>query len=381
MKIALLTIDNREHYHKYDLAAPYFGTAPQALLDGFSMLPDVHVDVVSCIRRPMQSPQQLAENVRYHGVIVPKIGWLTTGYQGCIRAVRRKLRELQPDIVHGQGTERESAICAAWSGHPNVLTIHGNMRLVAEINHARPFSYAWFAARLEAWTIPRSGGVVCITNYTREAVRGRARKTWVVPNAVDASFFDVTSSSSICPPRILCVGTICHRKNQNRLIRALDHLATEREFQLVFLGTGEESDPYVAQFRELIAQRPWCRHEGFANREALKSAFAGASFLILPSLEDNCPMVVLEAMAAGKPVAVARVGGVPDLVEEGMTGTFCDPLVESTMADAVRRLLDDQARAQAMGEAARRIARERFHPRVIATKHLEIYREVLSARS
>ena len=48
----------------------------------------------------------------------PKIGWLRTLYQGCVRATRRKLREIQPDIVHGQGTERDCAIGAVLSGFP-----------------------------------------------------------------------------------------------------------------------------------------------------------------------------------------------------------------------------------------------------------------------
>jgi len=53
----------------------------------------------------------------------------------------------------------------------------------------RGVSFWWNAARLETFTVPRSLGVVCITNYTRDAVAGLAKKTWVVPNAVDESFF------------------------------------------------------------------------------------------------------------------------------------------------------------------------------------------------
>ena len=54
----------------------------------------------------------------YHSLIVPKLGWLCTGYQGFIRAPRKKIWELQPDIVHGQGTERDCALSAVFSGFP-----------------------------------------------------------------------------------------------------------------------------------------------------------------------------------------------------------------------------------------------------------------------
>src|SRR5437660_5666840 len=118
---------------------------------------------------------------------------MRTVYQGCIRAIRRRLRQIQPDLVHGQGTERECALSAVLSGFPSLITVHGNMRLIAQVNKARPFSFGWLAARLETFTLPRARGVICITNYTRQAVSGLARRTWVVPNAVDASFFEITA--------------------------------------------------------------------------------------------------------------------------------------------------------------------------------------------
>ena len=79
---------------------------------------------------------------------------MRTGYQGCIRAVRKKLQEIRPDIVHGQGTERDCAISAVFSGFPNVITIHGNMRLIAQIEPRPAVFVYWLAARLETFTLP-----------------------------------------------------------------------------------------------------------------------------------------------------------------------------------------------------------------------------------
>jgi len=379
MKIVVLTTDNREHSRDYANPTPYFGTAPEALLQGFAMLQDVEVHVVSCLRQPVQSPGKLAPNIYYHSLIVPKIGWMSTGYQGCIRAVRSKLGEIKPDIVHGQGTERDCAIAAVFSGFPNVLTIHGNMRLIAKVNNVSPFSYNWLNAHLERFTIPLSAGVVCITNYTREAVQSLAKRTWVLPNAVDARFFDVERRASTVPV-ILCVGLVCHRKNQNAFIRALDPLAESKKFHLVFLGQASANSPYGAEFFKLLRTRPWCEYAGFADRAKLRGHFADATALALPSLEDNCPMAVLEAMAAGVPVTAANVGGVPDLLQDGVTGILCDPNDGATMRSGVGRILDDPGLAAKLATTAKQRAMERFHPRVIASHHLEIYREVLQDR-
>ncbi|MGA3162960.1 MAG: glycosyltransferase family 4 protein [Verrucomicrobiota bacterium] len=382
MRVAILTTDNREPFKQYDKPEPFFGTALEALFQGFTGLADVEVHVVTCTQKPMiASPEKLADNIWFHSLLVPKIGWLRTGYQGCIRAVRKKLKEIQPDIAHGHGTERDSCISAIFSGFPNVLTIHGNMRLVARVNRAKPFSFFWLAARLEAFTVPRSLGVICLTNHTRTAVTSLARRTWVLPNAVDKTFFDIQAKpSSDAVPVILCVATVFPLKNQNNFIRALDPLAGERKFKLIFLGQALRGRAYGDEFFQLLESRPWCSYEGFADRDRLKSCFQEASLLVLPSLEDNCPMAVLEAMAAGVPVLAAKVGGVPDLIEEGVSGLFCDPWDAASMRTGVAKLLENTNLRQQLAVEAKKRARTRFHPAVIARRHVEIYREVLGAK-
>lgn len=380
MRIALLTTDNREHHRLYDGPTPVFGTAPTALLQGFAQLPDLEVHVLSCTQQPLRSPEKLADNLWFHSLHVPKIGWLRTGYQGCIRATRRKLRELQPAIVHGQGTERDCAISAVLSGFPNVITIHGNMRAIARVNRSLPMSFHWIAARLERWTLPRSNGVVCITNYTRTEVAALARQTWVVANAVNRDFYSAVPEKRQ-PPAILCVGNILPLKNQNALIRALDPLQAQTDFVLLFLGNANRQDPYVKEFFDLLESRPWCRHEGFADQRKLKNFFEQAAMAVLPSLEDNCPMAVLEAMAAGVPVIAAQVGGVPDLIEPERTGLLCNPRDAESMRKAIARLLASPELSLALAREAKQAALRRFDPLVVARQHLEIYKAVLSTCS
>lgn len=380
MRIALLTTDARGSLVNADLPKPVFGTAPEALLQGFASLQrKAEVHVLSCFQVPITPVFELAPNIFFHALHVPKIGWMRTAYQGCIRATRKKLRELQPDIIHGQGTERDCAISAVHSGYPNIITIHGNMRLIARVNKARPFTYQWLASRLERWTIPRSDGVVCITAYTQRAVGDLARQTWIVPNAVDKSFFDLPHEPQL-PKTVLCVGTIQHRKNQNRFIRALEPLAATSSFRVLFLGAADESDAYAREFFSLIKSRPWCVYGGTAPRIDLQKHLSGAAVLALPSLEDNCPMTVLEAMAAGVPVLAANVGGVPELIENGRNGLLCDPLDKTSTSEGMRRLLFDSSLSARLATEAKRDALQRFHPQVIACRHLEIYEEVLSSR-
>ena len=398
MKVAFITMDNREHLKDYACPKPYFGTAPEALLQGFAADPGTEVHVISCLRREVESPEKLAENIWFHPLTVPKSGWMSTLYQGCIRKIRTKLRDIRPDIVHGQGTERYCAFSAVASGYPNVITIHGNMRLIAKLTRPKPFSFNWLNPYFEAFTIPRAGGVVCISNYTRGAVQNAARRTWVVPNAVDSAFLalgekrlgrgdlgkvnnegavDGGGSPALNKlPVILVVANVDERKNQNAFIRALDPLAERQSFQVRFFGSCGDSE-YVREFRQLVAERSWCHYGGMIGRQELGREFETADMLALPTNEDNCPMVVLEAMASGLPVMASKVGGVPDLIDGDTTGLFCNPKDPASFREGVGRLLGDPLLADRLARAARQSAVEKYHPKVIAARHLEIYREVL----
>ena len=287
MRIAILTNDNRDAMRRYDLPKPIFGTAPETLLQGFEMLDgEIEVHVLSCTQKPLPAPEKIAGNIWFHSLHVPKIGWLRTLYQGCVRATRRKLREIQPDIVHGQGTERDCSISAVYSGFPNVLTIHGNMRQVAKALGARPFSFFWLTAHLESRVIRRADGVICLSRYSREQVQSLARKTWLVPNAVDNACFEVQRNVEK-EPTLLCVADIISYKNQNQLIRSLDPIVAKHKFRLVFLGRMNQADPYGAEFLRLVKARPWCRHEGFADRQQLKQWLGRAEWFHAKATHDR----------------------------------------------------------------------------------------------
>lgn len=393
MRIAILTTDSREHFCDYSSRRPYFGTAPQGLLAGFAELAGTtrleqlslpfEIHVVSCTQQPMTSPEKLSDNVWFHSLHVPKWGWLKTGYLGCILAVRKKLSELQPDLVHAQGTERDCAISALFTPFPKILTIHGNLRLIRKAVGFPPFSALWIQSFLEGFVVPRFDGVVCITNYTKRAVEKEAKRTWVIPNAVDPAFLALgekrdnnTRPSRHSPPVVLVVANVDIRKNQNALIQALDSVAEKRAFCLRFFGQCGE-DEYGREFQRLVKARSWCEYGGMIGREALQAQFEGAFALILPTQEDNCPMVILEAQAAGVPVMASDVGGIPDLVVDGVTGLLTDPNSSESMSAATERLLTDQHLTERLVVSGRKQALERFHPFAIAQRHLEVYREVV----
>lgn len=379
IKVALLTTDSREHFKDYANPDPYFGTAPEALLEGFKMLPDeIEVHVLSCLQQsPISSPKKLAQNIHYHGLIVPKFGWMRTGYIGCIDAVRRKLREIRPQIVHGQGTERDCSISAVFSGYPSVLTIHGHMAQIAKLIRAKPLSYYWLAAHLERLCLRKTDGVVAISSYTARNVARAAKRSWIVQNAVHGDFFDI---KRVIPSKktLVCVGNISPWKNQLGLIEALDSLSERVDFRLCFAGSAKQ-DAYSRRFLTSVAARDWCSFKGPLDREQIKELLASASAVILPSLEENCPMTVLEAAAAGVPIAASSVGGILDILTHKHSGLLFQPTNADAIENAAEELLADSVHIEEMAHEAKTRCKERNAPAAVAQQHLGIYSELTKA--
>ena len=379
MKIAILTTDNREHLKDYSNPAPHFGAAPEALLQGFARLPEAEVHVVSCVRQPMQSPEKLAENIWYHPVIVPKIGWMTTAYQGCIRAVRKKLREIGPDIVHGQGTERDCAMTAIHSGFPNVLTIHGNMAELARLFGAPPFRYHWLAARLEDWALPRTAGVFCNSAYTESLVRPRAKKVWRVPNAIRMPFFDVAAAKErFKTPTIINVGVICPRKRQLEILQLAEELHQDGlRAQFLFVGAlplGDECQKLFCHQMKAAEAAGYAFHVGTKTPEELVELFDQAGAMLHFPNEEAFGLVVAEALARNMKFFGSALGGIVEIAS-GLE--LAELHVENDWASLKKSIAGwlEQGCPRPMSASAEIAAR--YHPQVIAREHLAIYREVL----
>jgi len=101
-----------------------------------------------------------------------------------------------------------------------------------------------------------------------------------------------------------------------------------------------------------------------------------ADYLVLPSLGEGCPNVVLEAFACGKPVIASKVGGVPDLVQHGKTGWLVNPRDVEGLAEGIRTLADDPKKLRLMGKEARKFAETTLDWRVVTRRILKFYSEL-----
>jgi len=380
LSVAFLTTDNRQHDRNYSAVSPYFGTAPSALLEGFAALTNVELHILSCTQQPMSSPAKIANNIWFHSLLVPKVGWLRTGYAGCILAVRKKLREIHPDIVHGQGTERDCGISAVFSGFPNVITIHGNMAELGRIFHAHLGSFHWWAARLENFTLPRTSGVFCNSHYTQSLVSPRSKKTWLVPNPVRDSFFApiIRNNLPTETPTLLVVGVICARKRQLELLQLFIQLRQQKtRFQVKFVGSCGE-DSYGKAFLSLLngqGNADWATWLSVLDESSLIACMDESQALVHFPSEESFGLVVAEALARGLKLFASKVGGIYDIASGVPDAELFDPEDWAGLSRALSAWLEKPSLSSAQTQ---NLMKFRYHPNVIAARHIEIYREVLS---
>jgi glycosyltransferase involved in cell wall biosynthesis len=381
MVIALLTTDNREDFREYHKEQPWFGPAPQALLQGFESLPECRVHVVSCAQQPVASPEKLAPSIWFHSLQVPKIGWMRTGYQGCIRACRKKLREIEPDIVHGQGTERDCAMSASLSGFPNVVTIHGNMAELARVFHTKPFTYPWLAARFEAFALRRTSGVFCNSAYTEHLVAPRAQRVWRVANPIRELFFAIPRTAAPSSESVITnIGVISPRKRQLELLDVAARLQSRGlKFRFDFVGACDANTDYGRRFMERVAVLKNCvRYVGTMNTADLIAQLDASSALVHFPMEEAFGLVVCEALARGLKFFGASTGGIIDIAD-GLPGA---ELLDVNDWNGLENALASWISAGApRPPSVVATIRERFHPSAIARQHVSIYRELLSTRS
>ncbi|NWF52536.1 MAG: glycosyltransferase family 4 protein [Nitrospirae bacterium] len=198
-------------------------------------------------------------------------------------------------------------------------------------------------------------------------------KSVYIPNYVDTSTF-IHSSNSTEKGRILCACQLFATKGVNHLLMAFQNVLMKIPYAtLDIVGEGPEKEDLEKLCISLNLQDHVKFHGKVAHNE-LSSFYSKASVVVVPSMvAENCPLVVLEAMASAKPVIGSRIGGIPELIQEKETGLLFTPGDTNELSEKIVQLLLDTERARKMGELGRARVEKNFLPQEHIKKILDIY--------
>jgi glycosyltransferase involved in cell wall biosynthesis len=238
-----------------------------------------------------------------------------------------------------------------FSAVPSVTVFH-------DLQHRRhPEYFRWFDLpfwRLLLWaSARRSRTIIAVSEATREdLVRFypfSASRIEVIPHGVEPAFFKLGRAIDEGERYVLCVSTLHPHKNIDRLIRV--YTRCKRDYKLILAGM---RGFHASEVEKLATDD--IRITGWIPRNKLLNLYAGATAFVYPSTFEGFGMPLLEAMAAGLPVACSDI---PPLREvAGDAALFFDPSSEDAIAGALDRIMEDQALRQQLAAAGPKRARE-----------------------
>jgi len=242
-----------------------------------------------------------------------------------------------------------------------VVEVHGDFEkclfLQREIQFPGP--YRFVMSRVAHYSIKRADLFRAISNATKEQIKRWAPEKTIIqfPAWTDIeTFLQSGQRPKSRGPGILYAGVLTPLKGIHHLVNAFAAVAEEfPSAQLSIIGK-DENKRYAADLSEQVNKlglKDRVRFMGAMSQSELAVWMANSSVLVLPSTSEGLGRVIIEAMAAGTPVIGSRVGGIPELVEDGARGFLVPPGDENALAERLRWILSNPDKAGEMGKSGR----------------------------
>jgi glycosyltransferase involved in cell wall biosynthesis len=271
--------------------------------------------------------------------------------------VARELRRFGPDAVLAQSPYEGAAALIARRlvrrNAPVVVEVHGDWRTATRLYGSRSRErLSHFADRAASWALGRADAVRTISAYTT----GLVRELGVEPAATFPAYLDLDPFLEPVAPlpehsQALFVGVLEPYKNIDGLVAAWRLAAPQLPgTRLVIVGSGSRRAHVERLVADLPAQTEY--RPRLSSRE-VAAALDDASILVLPSRSEGLGRVVIEALCRGRGVLASRVGGIPDIVEDGVNGVLVPPDDVEALAAALVRVLGDHDLVGRLAEPAR----------------------------
>ncbi|RKY27313.1 MAG: hypothetical protein DRP79_03520 [Planctomycetota bacterium] len=335
-------------------------------------------DAVTVIRLPLNAPK----------IITQRAAGQVLDYSSRVRECVENLHgEVGLDLVEFAdfAAEGYSFITSGTPRPPHVLRLHTCLEIVFKNDGREWTEETRNIADMELETIRAARHVTSPSVFLAELTAGAARisasNVRIVPNPVDTNFF--TPSKGHDEALVLNPGRLQMLKGTHVLGRAIPQvLAARPAARFIFAGRDTLSGPGGASYRQHLEATLDRRalgsiqFTGEVSRTRMLELYRRAAVVVVPSIYDNFPNTVLEAMACGKAVAASRVGGIPEIIKND-EGILVTPDRPEELARAVLRYLGDRDLRENAGMNARRAAVERFSPGVIAAGMTHTYEEIV----
>ena len=273
----------------------------------------------------------------------------------------------------GNNGASTAMLAARLANIPFSMTCHGS-----ELNEPERYS---LAEKVQA-----SAFTVCVSEFGRSILEGicpedQRSKLHVVRCGLEPDTVNRVERTKNDLHQILSVGRLSPEKAQGTLLDALARLRdADVKFHCTLVGEG----PMRAQLEARAAELKLDAHltlTGALAPDRVVEHYGKADVVVLSSISEGVPIVLMEAMSHALPVVATEVGGVPELVDNGRTGLLVPPEDPAALAEALRRILDDPDRATEMGREGAKTIVESFNATTSAAQLEKLFRAIRTSDS
>ena len=356
------------------------------LVKGLSKIVDLEIHVLTFKPQDWMRPDRIKQdNVSIHLLPPPPRFERLRNYWTYQDILNKVLAQIQPNLVHAQEAAADAYV-ALRSGYPTVVTIHGIRGEDAKYysSWSKRLRFYFDSIVIERYVMRHVRHLIAISRYVTDYFATLFRpdlKIYGIPNAINERFFTLSGASR--GQVVLFAGRVTPLKRVMDLIQAFGRVVQQipsAQFRLA--GDCSTEPSYVESVRSWIRQANLGEHIhllGELSQEAILTEFAECNLVALSSSQENAPMVIAQAMAAGKPVVATRVGGVAEMVGKGgERGVLVDVSDVEGLSAAMLRLLQDPKLQARLGQAGHAFALENYHQDRVARRTYEVYQNIVA---
>jgi len=294
--------------------------------------------------------------------------------------VRALLRRLRPHILHAHYATGYGLLGSLSRFHPYVLSVWGSD--VLTFPKTSPLHRA-----LVRFNLRRADYVCSTSRYMARLTQPyTTREVMLTPFGVDCEQFNEDGGDTHRDPTTITIGTVKSLETGYGIDYLVQAFAVLRRrplpyrLRLLIVGEGPEHQR-LERMAEALGIGPVTEFTGWVPHHRVPEYLRRLSVYAAPSVhEESFGVAVLEASACGVPVVVSRVGGMPEVVQEGQTGFLVPPGDPVALADALERLVTSPELRRTMGAAGRRFVLERYAWDATARAVEDLYDRILSTR-
>lgn len=337
---------------------------------------DLDLHVITSTKQLNENKTIVREGVTLHYVSSPKLPQLITSITFDQWRIKRKIREIKPDLIHAHMTVPLYGYPALKSGYPSIITVHG---IVSEESKTWE-GVGGFIKRIvflpmETYVLKNAKVLTVVSPYVKKRIRKRCSgKIYVIPNGVQEDFFEIKNNE--IENRLLVIGGIEPRKGLLNLLKAINIVKNEISSVKLHIVGRVRKRRYFNSLIEYIEKNNLSRYvifKGSLTEDELMREIGECAVFTFPSQEESQGIVLLEAMAARKPVIATNIEGIPYVVDDGKTGLLIEYGDVAGLARGIIKLLKNTGIREECGVNGREKA-QLFSNVGIAKKYYELYR-------